>query len=60
MVNQLMQGIKVEREHKNLYSMIKNCRAPCKISERKFYATIAKAHLKEDKHYYSKLAKAKL
>jgi hypothetical protein len=59
-MNQLKQGIKVEREHKDLFKMVKDCKSPCKISERKFYSTIAKAHIKEDKSYYTKLKEAKL
>jgi hypothetical protein len=59
-MNQLKTGIKVESEHKDLYKMVKNCKSPCKITPTKFYATIAKAHLKEDKNYYNKLKKARL
>ena len=59
-MNQLKQGIKVEKEHKDLAMLIAKCKSPCKISAEKVYSTIAKAHLKEDPNYYSKLKKARL
>lgn len=59
-MNKLQQGIKVEMEHKDLAKMIANCKPSCKITAQKVYSTIAKAHLKEDPNYYSKLKKARL
>ena len=61
-MNELKQGIKVESEHKNLYDYFKKeCKSPCHmLSENEFYGKIAKAHLKEDKHYYDKLKELKL
>jgi hypothetical protein len=51
------QGVKVEREHKSTYNLISKKKD---ISENKFYGSIARDHLKEDKNYYKKLKKANL
>lgn len=61
-INQLKVGSRIEREHKGLGRWIekyeeKHNRLP---SDHKIAERIAKAHLKEDKKYYSKLLKAKL
>lgn len=52
-------GIKEEKEHRDLYDIIKQCADDNKIemplSEDDFYLTIVKAHLREDDKYYSKL-----
>jgi hypothetical protein len=55
---QLRQGKKVEREHLPFYRQIKRsgkCPSPEKFTE-----GIAKAHIQEDKKYYTKLKKAGL
>jgi hypothetical protein len=55
---QLKQGKKVEREHLAFYHKIKKSK---KLpSDEKFTEGIAKAHIQEDKAYYTKLKKAKL
>ena len=59
---ELRKGIKVESEHAHTLKFIKryvstNNKFPPK---KLIYMSIAKDHLKEDKKYYSKLAKAKL
>ena len=55
---QLAKGKKVEREHLAFYHQIKKKdKLPSDI---KFTEGIAKAHIKEDKNYYTKLQKAKL
>lgn len=56
------QGAKVEKEHKKTVDFInayvqKYDRLP---SNEEIYKSISKDHLKEDKNYYKKLAKAKL
>lgn len=54
----IKQGAKVEREHLSYYHQIKKeKKLP---SDQKFTEGIAKAHIKEDPQYYSKLKKAKL
>lgn len=55
---QLKLGKKVEREHLPYYRKIKKS-GKCP-SETKFTEGIAKAHIKEDKKYYTKLKKAGL
>lgn len=58
---QLQIGIKVEKEHRDLYERVKKLfekngmKMP--ISEIEFYKTIARAHIREDKYYYDKLMK---
>lgn len=57
----LKEGIKIEKEHKDLYKKLKNRLKKegvlMPISEKEFYSTIAKAHLKEEKNYYDLLKK---
>lgn len=52
-------GMKEEKEHRDLYDIMKQCADDNKIemplSEDDFYLTIVKAHLREDDKYYSKL-----
>lgn len=52
-------GMKEEKEHQDLYDIMKQCADDNKIemplSEDDFYLTIVKAHLREDDKYYSKL-----
>lgn len=55
---QLKIGIKVEREHRDVYDMLKKefgDKLP--FSEEELYTLIAKAHIKEDREYYTKLLK---
>lgn len=55
---QLKLGKKVEREHLPFYRKIKKSgKLP---SEEKFVEGIAKAHISEDKKYYTKLYRAGL
>jgi hypothetical protein len=55
---QLTLGKKVEREHLSyLHQLKKSKKCP---TDNQFTEGIAKAHLKEDKNYYSKLKKAGL
>lgn len=55
---QLAKGRKVEREHlPYLRELRKEKKCP---TDEQFVEGIAKAHLKEDKNYYTKLEKAKL
>lgn len=58
---QLQIGMDVEKEHRDLYLRVKKMFEAngmnMPISENQFYATIAKAHIREDKHYYDKLLK---
>jgi len=58
---QLKEGVKVEQEHKDLYDKLKKRlsakRIAMPITEKEFYETIAKAHLKEDDAYYILLKK---
>lgn len=55
---QIAKGKKVEKEHLDFYHKIKKQK---KLpSDKKFTEGIAKAHIKEDKNYYTKLEKAKL
>jgi hypothetical protein len=59
---QLSKGKRVEREHLPYYHQIqkeKQKTGKCPTDE-KFVEGIAKAHIKEDKNYYTKLEKAKL
>lgn len=55
---QLKKGISVEREHLPYYHSIKKQKKY--PTDKQFAEGIAKAHLKEDKNYYTKLQKAKL
>lgn len=55
---QLSVGKKVEREHLPYYRKIKKS-GKCPTEEQ-FTEGIAKAHIKEDKNYYTKLQKAGL
>jgi hypothetical protein len=55
---QMKMGRKVEKEHLPYYRKIKKS-GKCP-SEKQFTEGIAKAHIKEDKNYYSKLNKAGL
>jgi len=62
MTSQLKQGIKVESEHKDVYSWLnkyvkKNNKLP---SQKDVFKHIAETHLKERKDYYTKLKQAKL
>jgi hypothetical protein len=71
---ELKKGKKVEREHKDTYKILQKKKSQQyedyilygdkerddEISRNKFYESIAKDHLKEDKNYYTKLKKAKL
>lgn len=61
-MTQLSKGIRVEQEHKDLYDYFKkHCTGECKmLSRNEFFGSIAKAHIKEDKKYYTKLRKAGL
>lgn len=53
---ELKKGVKIEKEHRNTYNLLQKK----KLSANKFFESIAKDHLKEDKKYYTKLKKAKL
>jgi hypothetical protein len=53
---ELAKGKKVEREHRHTFAVLQKK----KLSANKFYESIARDHLKEDKEYYTKLKKAKL
>jgi hypothetical protein len=55
---QLRIGKKIEREHLPYYRKIKKT-GKCP-TENQFVEGIAKAHIKEDKNYYTKLKKAGL
>lgn len=55
---QLSKGKKIEREHLPFYRQIK--KQEKYPSEEKFAEGIAKAHISEDKNYYTKLSKAGL
>jgi len=55
---QLKIGKKIEREHLPYFRKVK--RVKKYPTENNFVEGIAKAHLKEDKNYYSKLKKAGL
>lgn len=60
-MNQLKEGIKVEKEHKGTIKyIISNCKKGKCPSYEQIYAKIASNHLSEDPKYYSKLKKAKL
>lgn len=61
-MNQLNQGVVVEKEHKSTYKYLQNfVKKHNKLpSERVFFTKIAKNHLSENKNYYTKLKKAKL
>lgn len=58
---ELKTGIEVEKEHKDVYELLKkwseenNLSLP--VSEDEFYTMIAKAHLREIKDYYTRLTK---
>ena len=49
---QLRRGIAVEKEHHDLFEKLLRQR----VSEREFYAAIARAHLREIPDYYDRLA----
>lgn len=53
---ELKKGKKIEREHKDTYKILQKK----KLTSDKFYESITKDHLKEDKNYYTKLKRAKL
>jgi len=59
--DKLAVGVKVEKEHKDLYDKLKKRLAAqgveMPITEQEFYETIAKAHFKEDDDYYDLLLK---
>lgn len=55
---QLKMGKKIEKEHLPFYHKMKK-KHEC-VSDEKFTEGIAKAHIKEDKRYYTKLKKAGL
>jgi sulfur relay (sulfurtransferase) DsrC/TusE family protein len=59
---QLKIGVKVESEHAKTYRLINTYwKSHHKMPPKKVvFASIAKDHLKENKRYYTKLAKAKL
>jgi len=59
---QLRIGIKVESEHGDLVSYLKRYLKTKKKwpTKREIYKRIAKAHIREDPKYYTKLMKAKL
>lgn len=59
---QLKMGRRVEREHLPFYRQIKkqNQKTGKCPTETGFVEGIAKAHIQEDKNYYTKLKKAKL
>jgi hypothetical protein len=62
MTYQLKIGRKIEREHLPYFRKIqayKKKTGKCP-TEKQFVEGIAKAHLKEDKNYYTKLKKARL
>lgn len=50
----LIRGAAVEREHRDLYKLIKRYGLP---SEEQFYRAIAAAHLDERPDYYEQLKK---
>lgn len=58
----IKQGAKVEREHKKTVEFIKAYvqKYDQLPSNEEIYKSISKDHLKEDRNYYKKLAKAKL
>ena len=61
MANQLLQGKQVEKEHRKTYNFFKkSCQQGRCPTKEKFFESIAKEHLHEDKNYYSKLKKLKL
>lgn len=53
---ELEKGMKVEREHKDVWDLIKD-RVGDILTDDQFYGMIAKAHLREKPTYYSLLAK---
>lgn len=59
--DQLGVGIKIEKEHRDLYLNLKKRLAEngmkMPMSEKEFYTFIAKKHLKEDEDYYNLLLK---
>lgn len=59
--SELNMGKKEEKEHNDLYDMFakifKNKKLPVPMSKEQFAVSVAKAHLKEDPKYYSKLKK---
>ena len=59
MDNQLIKGLKVEREHKKTYLwLLGYIKTTGKFpSEKDFYLSIAKDHIAEDRLYYDKLEK---
>lgn len=62
MKSQLSQGIKTEREHKDLVRFLNKYvklhhRTP---SSKTIYRKIAEAHIKENPNYYKRLKKARL
>lgn len=61
-MKQLKAGIKVESEHKDMYNFMKKYVAKHKTlpPQRVVFMRIAKAHIKEDPQYYSKLKKCRL
>ena len=61
-MNQLKQGIRIEREHKPTVQFIKSYYAKHKKlpPNNLIYRQIAMNHIKENKSYYTKLKKAKL
>lgn len=58
---QLSQGIKVEKEHEDLYNLLleefKKNDMDFPLNKNKFFELIAKAHLKELPDYYTRLKK---
>jgi len=59
---QLKMGIRIEEEHYDLYEFLKDKVDNFEdiISEKEFYAKIAKAHLRENSAYYDVLEEAGL
>lgn len=62
MSSRLQIGARVEREHRNTYNSAKKYfKEHGKLpSFKKFTASIARDHLKEDKNYYAKLKRCGL
>ena len=54
---EFQKGKKVEKEHRGTYARMKAGKIK---TANKFYESVAKEHLKEDKNYYSKLKKLSL
>ena len=61
-MKELKTGIKIESEHKDMYQYLKRYVAKHKTMppQKAVFMKIAKSHVQEDPHYYSKLKKCRL